>query len=155
MLLIITDYKYRPRRRPKNLVKSPVSNGSHHNRSSTPNHNNNNDAKTLKFDHHTMKSSSPIHHSHSTGKYPFVPSLSFPSSQHAQQQFQSVHYPLVDPTLLNLDLHTRLQAMYAGVYYPWRFGPIIPMEKNPTNSPQISPKATTPPPLEIQDSTII
>lgn len=38
-----------------------------------------------------------------------------------------LHYPLVDPTLA-LDLQARLQAMYAGVYHPWRYfgcGPLI------------------------------
>lgn len=168
------DYKYRPRRKPKTLVKSPSSsgqsNGSHHNGSSTPLHsNNNNDSRNSKFDHHhhSMKSTSPIisnhlHHSHSTGKYPFVPTIelpiSFPSSQHSQQQFSSVHYPLVDPTLA-LDLQARLQAMYAGVYYPWRFGcsPIISSSSSPPNtyasSPKISP--TNSPPLEPDTQTII
>jgi transcription factor SOX1/3/14/21 (SOX group B) len=175
------DYKYRPRRKPKTLVKSPSnssqSNGSHHNGSTTPLHsNNNNESRNSKFDHHhhsnhhSLKSTSPIisnhlHHSHSTGKYPFVPSIelpiSFPSSQHSQQQFPGVHYPLVDPTLA-LDLQARLQAMYAGVYYPWRFGcsPIISSSSSPPNvyasSPKISPTTTTnSPPLEPDTQTII
>ena len=185
------DYKYRPRRKPKTLVKSPNSNGQpsshhHHNGSSnTSHHSNNNESRSSnsKFDHHhhhhsnhhhSMKSTSPImsnhlHHSHhASGKYPFVPTIelpiTFPSTQHSQQQAFSagIHYPLVDPTLA-LDLQARLQAMYAGVYYPWRFGcnPLITSSSSPPNayatSPKISPTTTTnsPPPLEPDTQTII
>lgn len=177
------DYKYRPRRKPKTLVKSPSqSNGSHHhhNGSNTSHHNNNNDSRNSNnnhhhhSNHHSMKSTSPIisnhlHHSHhATGKYPFVPTIelpiSFPSSQHSQQGFPGVHYPLVDPTLA-LDLQARLQAMYAGVYYPWRFGcsPLITSSSSPpqtgniyATSPKISPTTTTnSPPPEIDTQTII
>jgi transcription factor SOX1/3/14/21 (SOX group B) len=185
------DYKYRPRRKPKTLVKSPSanghgqSNGSHHNGSSNTSHhtlNNSNDHRTSNNNHHhhhsTMKSTSPIianhlHHSHhhhsTTGKYPFAPldlPISFPTSQHAQQQFSnSLHYPLVDPTLA-LDLQARLQAMYAGVYYPWRFGcnPLLSSSSPPPHnngniyatSPKISPTTTTnSPPLEPDTQTSI
>lgn len=185
------DYKYRPRRKPKTLVKSPSSGGQsngshhHHNGSSNTSHhnNNNNDSRSSNNNHHhhsnhhhSMKSTSPIisnhlHHSHhATGKYPFVPTIelpiSFPSSQHAQQSAfpGGLHYPLVDPTLA-LDLQARLQAMYAGVYYPWRFGcsPLITSSSSPpqtgniyANSPKISPTTTTnSPPLEPDTQTII
>ncbi|CRK91997.1 CLUMA_CG005577, isoform A [Clunio marinus] len=180
------DYKYRPRRKPKTLVKSPSnggqSNGQHNGSSNTSLHvnsnNNNNDSRSSNNNnhhhhhhhpsHHSMKSTSPIinnhlHHSHhATGKYPFATTielpLSFPSSQHSQQPTfpAGIHYPLVDPTLA-LDLQARLQAMYAGVYYPWRFGcsPLITSSSSPpqTNiylsSPKISPTTTTnSPPLE-------
>ena len=179
------DYKYRPRRKPKTLVKSPSnggqSNGSHHHNgsSNTSNHSNNNDSRSSSNNHHhhhSMKSTSPIisnhlHHSHhhATGKYPFVPTIelpiSFPSSQHSQQTFPGgLHYPLVDPTLA-LDLQARLQAMYAGVYYPWRFGcsPLITSSSSPPHSgnvyavsPKISPTTTTnSPPLEPDTQTSI
>lgn len=187
------DYKYRPRRKPKTLVKSPSanghgqSNGTHHNGSSNTSHhtlNNSNDHRTSNSNHHhhhhhSMKSTSPIignhlHHSHhhhtgggGGGKYPFVPidlPISFPSSQLAQQQFSSsLHYPLVDPTLA-LDLQTRLQAMYAGVYYPWRFGcgSLLSSSSPPPStgvyatSPKISPTTTTnSPPLEPDTQTSI
>lgn len=182
------DYKYRPRRKPKTLVKSPTgnqNNGSHHHQngnSNTSHHNNNNnDSRSSNNNnhlhhHHSMKSTSPIisnhlHHSHhhATGKYPFVPTIelpiSFPSSQHSQQQsFSSaLHYPLVDPTLA-LDLQARLQAMYAGVYYPWRFcSPLISSSSSPpqtgnvyATSPKISPTTTTnSPPLEPDTQTSI
>lgn len=181
------DYKYRPRRKPKTLVKSPNSsghaNGSHHHHNGSSNtslhnnnNNNNNDSRSSNNNHHhhSMKSTSPIisnhlHHSHhATGKYPFVPTIelpiSFPSSQHSQQAFPGVHYPLVDPTLA-LDLQARLQAMYAGVYYPWRFGcsPLITSSSSPPQSgnvyavsPKISPTTTTnSPPLEPDTQTSI
>lgn len=180
------DYKYRPRRKPKTLVKSPPSsgqtNGSHHNNmhngsSNNLHHNNNNDSRSSNnnLHHHSMKSTSPIisnhlHHSHhATGKYPFGPTielpLPFPSSQHSQQAFAAgMHYPLVDPTLA-LDLQARLQAMYAGVYYPWRFGcsPLITSSSSPPQSgniyavsPKISPTTTTnSPPLDPDTQTSI
>lgn len=177
------DYKYRPRRKPKTLVKSPSSggqsNGSHHHHNGSSNNNNNNDSRSSNNNHHhhSMKSSSPIisnhlHHSHhhATGKYPFVPTIelpiSFPSSQHSQQPAfpGGLHYPLVDPTLA-LDLQARLQAMYAGVYYPWRFGcsPLITSSSSPpqsgnvyATSPKISPTTTTnSPPLEPDTQTSI
>lgn len=186
------DYKYRPRRKPKTLVKSPTSSGQsngsqhHHNGSAnnthhhSSNNNNNNDSRSSNnnhhhhSNHHSMKSTSPIisnhlHHSHhATGKYPFVPTIelpiSFPSSQHSQQQAfpGGIHYPLVDPTLA-LDLQARLQAMYAGVYYPWRFGcsPLITSSSSPpqnmyATSPKISPTTTTnSPPPEPDTQTII
>ena len=184
------DYKYRPRRKPKTLVKSPSSsgqtNGSHHHHhnngsSNTSHHNNNNNdsrSSNNNHHHHSMKSTSPIisnhlHHSHhhGAGKYPtFVPTIelpiSFPSSQHSQQPAfpGGIHYPLVDPTLA-LDLQARLQAMYAGVYYPWRFGcsPLISSSSSPpqtgnvyATSPKISPTTTTnSPPLEPDTQTSI
>ena len=48
-----------------------------------------------------------------------------------------LHYPLVDPTLA-LDLQARLQAMYAGVYHPWRYfgcGPLIANDQPPVSPP--------------------
>lgn len=188
------DYKYRPRRKPKTLVKSPSanghgqSNGTHHNGSSHTSHNSHSNGKDHRTSsnshHHHHHSTSPImssnqlhhtHHHHTTsstggggggGKYPFVPidlPISFPSSQHAQQQFSnSLHYPLVDPTLA-LDLQARLQAMYAGVYYPWRFGcgSLLTSSSPPptagvyATSPKISPTTTNSPPLEPDTQTSI
>lgn len=48
-----------------------------------------------------------------------------------------LHYPLVDPTLA-LDLQARLQAMYAGVYHPWRYfgcGPLLSNDQPPNSPP--------------------
>lgn len=181
------DYKYRPRRKPKTLVKSPNSgsqaNGNHQNNNN--NNNNNNDSRSSNNNHHSnhhhsMKSSlstSPIinshhhNHHHHVGKYPFVPTIelpiTFPSSQHTQQQAFSglsaaaMHYPaLVDPTLA-LDLQARLQAMYAGVYHPWRYFGCPPLITNSpphsnnmyATSPKLSPTTTTnSPPLDAEQS---
>lgn len=183
------DYKYRPRRKPKTLVKSPSSgghsipiNGHPHNGSSNSsslynkNDNINDSKQSSNNNQHSMKSTSPnfnnhLHHSHhhATGKYSFVPTIELPISfptQHTQQQVfpSAIHYPLVDPTLA-LDLQARLQAMYAGVYYPWRFGcsPLISSSSSPpqstnifASSPKISPTTTTnSPPLELEQTSII
>lgn len=216
------DYKYRPRRKPKPLVKSPTANGhtngSHHNGNSanntsshhhhhnhhhssnsnssgsggnnnivSNNNNNNNDSRSSNNNlhsnhHHSLKSTSPsiiashLHPHHHPSKYSFVPTIelpiSFPPSQHSQQQavFPSgIHYPLVDPTLA-LDLQARLHAMYMNAYYPWRL-PLIssttPTSSSPpppssgtnhyASSPKISPTTTTTnsPPLEPDTQTII
>lgn len=145
------DYKYRPRRKPKTLVKSPNSSSQSNSNNSQQHHNNHHSNSTH---HHSMKSSSsnsPVlnnHHHSSNGKYPFVPSLdlpiNFPPSQHQQQNtisqsgFPGIHYPLVDPTLA-LDLQARLQAMYAGVYHPWRYFPLV---SNPEQSPPSPPPSS-------------
>lgn len=202
------DYKYRPRRKPKPLVKSPNSNGhsngSHHNGNSANNtsshhhhhsnsngssNNNNNDSRSsnnnlhhISNHHHSLKSTSPsiisshLHPHHPTSKYSFIPTIelpiSFPPSQHSQQQAvfpSSIHYPLVDPTLA-LDLQARLHAMYMNAYYshPWRLplissttssssSPPLPTSTNHyASSPKISPTTTNSPPLEPDtQSTII
>jgi transcription factor SOX1/3/14/21 (SOX group B) len=177
------DYKYRPRRKPKTLVKSPSGgqpNGHHHNGSSNSSSqhgciSSNHDSRSSNQHSHSVKSISPISsqfhpsHHHSATKYPFVSTIelpiSFPSPQHTQQQVfpSGIHYPLVDPTLA-LDLQARLQAMYAGVYYPWRFGcsPLISSSSSPpqntniyASSPKISPTTTNSPPLEHDTQTSI
>lgn len=148
------DYKYRPRRKPKTLVKSPNSSSQ-----SNGNHHSNNNSHSNNSHHHSLKgssSNSPVlsnHHHHSPGgKYPFVPSIdlpiSFPSSQHQQQptgispsSFPGLHYPLVDPTLA-LDLQARLQAMYAGVYHPWRYFGCNPIVTNSEQAPPSPPASS-------------
>ncbi|XP_075162922.1 sox21a [Haematobia irritans] len=138
------DYKYRPRRKPKTLNKSPVpvansSNGNsnsqshletqgggtnplsshnHHQRSS---HQNNMSASTIAT--HKYNFGSPLE---ITLNMPPRLSGAFPAAL--------AHYPL-DPTIA-LDLQARLQAMYAGsLYHPWRyFGctPLISPETPPS-----------------------
>lgn len=112
------DYKYRPRRKPKTLSKSPVP------------------ANQQKDANH--------HHS---PKYPFNSTtldltLGLPQRN---PPFPLPHYPPLDPTIA-LDLQARLQAMYAGgLYHPWRYfgcSPILtPADappSPPSNTPQLS-----------------
>ncbi|XP_037908775.1 transcription factor Sox-14 [Hermetia illucens] len=112
------DYKYRPRRKPKTLSKSPVP------------------ANQQKDANH--------HHS---PKYPFNSTtldltLGLPQRN---PPFPLPHYPPLDPTIA-LDLQARLQAMYAGgLYHPWRYfgcSPILtPADappSPPSNTPQMS-----------------
>lgn len=152
------DYKYRPRRKPKTLVKSPIPQN-HHNHS----HN-----------HHTHHSNNkeqqpPPSTQHLSPKYPFSSSLeltlgiqprtpTFPLAAH----YQLAASPL--DTTLALDLQARLQQMYAGsLYPPWRyFGcpPSALVHTDPQSPPSPvayvcvkPPKRTTSPIVSSQTST--
>lgn len=163
------DYKYRPRRKPKTLNKSPlpggaVSNGSN----SSSSLNNNATHKDVHGSHHMVShhhhaAANAAHH-HSSQHHHGTQPLS-PLSQNAKYGFGSpleltlnmppripntfpaaaalTHYPL-DPALA-FDLQARLQAMYAGsLYHPWRyFGcpPLISPETPP--SPPSSSNGTS------------
>lgn len=131
------DYKYRPRRKPKTLVKSPV-----------PNHNQNKEQ-------------------HLPPKYPFASSLELTLGiQPRPPTFSLAHYQLASPldTTLAFDLQARLQQMYAGgLYPPWRYFGCPPPSTIPTESappsppisyvcvkpPKTSPIQTQPPPSVI------
>ena len=139
------DYKYRPRRKPKALVKSPSSNGhsngthngsassnnaSHHHHSS----NNNNDSRSSNNNlhhnsnhhHHSLKSTSPImnnhfhphhHHHHQSTKYPFVPTIELPISFPTSQQSQQQVFPSsIHYPLVDPTLALDLQARLHAMY---------------------------------------
>lgn len=119
------DYKYRPRRKPKTLVKSPVP-------SST------NQTK----EQHQL-----------TPKYPFSSSLELTLGiQPRPPTFSLAHYQLASPldTTLAFDLQARLQQMYAGTLYPpWRyFGcppAVVPQESSAPPSPPVTYVCVKPP----------
>ena len=106
------DYKYRPRRKPKTLIKTP-NQGSQSNGNQHQNNNNNNNLHSNHSHHHAVKhssSSSPImsnlHHQHinnSTGKYPFVSTIELPISFSSSQQQQNMVSTLVYHLL---EIHT-------------------------------------------------
>lgn len=128
------DYKYRPRRKPKTLVKSPVPTS---NQSSKE---------------------SPV----SQSKYPFQHSLELSLGIPTRPpSFPMPHYPTLDPTLA-LDLQARLQAMYAGsLYHPWRYfgcSPITASQEpqqppSPTSYVCVKPPKTSP--IQTQTTTNI
>ncbi|XP_067647163.1 transcription factor Sox-19a [Eurosta solidaginis] len=156
------DYKYRPRRKPKTLNKSPVP-GSTTNvtqKDSQTSHLGASAAAAAAaaaavavaaqhphHPHHAHQQHSPTSHHHhhhiiSAAKYGFAATpleltLNMPT-RHLPGAFPAAtaltHYPL-DPTIA-LDLQARLQAMYAGtLYHPWRyFGctPLISPETPPS-----------------------
>ncbi|CAG9808136.1 unnamed protein product [Chironomus riparius] len=124
------DYKYRPRRKPKALVKSPSSNGhsngthngsassnnaSHHHHSS--NNNNNNDSRSSNNNlhhnsnhhHHSLKSTSPIMNNH------FHP-------HHHHHHHQSTKYPFVPTIELPISFPTSQQSQQqvfpSSIHYP-------------------------------------
>ncbi len=105
------DYKYRPRRKPKTLVKSPVPTNQTKEQQLPPKY--------------PFGSSLEL----TLGIQPRAPNFSL------------AHYQLASPldTTLAFDLQARLQQMYAGgLYPPWRyFGcpPIIPTESSPPSPP--------------------
>lgn len=129
------DYKYRPRRKPKTLVKSPV-----------PSTNQNKEPQLQQ-------------------KYPFGSSLELTLGiQPRPPSFSLAHYQLATPldTTLAFDLQARLQQMYAGgLYQPWRyFGcpPVVPTESSPPSPPvayvcvkpsKSSPVQSQPPPPSV------
>ncbi|XP_061396240.1 transcription factor Sox-21-B [Musca vetustissima] len=139
------DYKYRPRRKPKTLNKSPVPVG-HNNINATNNSGPNNGES------HGNGSNGLLHNHQRTGHQATLPSTSNIAAQkysfgspleltlnmppRISNAFPAAlsHYPL-DPTIA-LDLQARLQAMYAGsLYHPWRyFGctPLISPETPPS-----------------------
>ncbi|XP_055693144.1 transcription factor SOX-14 [Lutzomyia longipalpis] len=146
------DYKYRPRRKPKTLVKSPVPPSNHH----SPVSNN--------HQHPGKESQIPA-------KYPFVPSLDLSLSLPPRPPgFPLPHYSTLDPAFA-LDLQARLQAMCAngGLYHPWRyFGcpTVIPAADSPPSpptpvsyvcvkSPKASPPPTATPSTGVPPSTVI
>lgn len=132
------DYKYRPRRKPKALVKSPSSNGhsngSHHsgnsssnltsnhhhhhssNSSNSNNNNNNNDSRSSNNNlyhnsshHHSMKSTSPIMNNH------FHPHH---NSHHPSKYpfVPTIELPISFPTTLQ---HGQAQQVFpSGIHYP-------------------------------------
>ena len=145
------DYKYRPRRKPKTLNKSPLpgggaASGTNANSSLTGSTANGGSHKELVVGagHHVM---SHHHHHHPS------PAHHHPSHHHSQQQLSpsalSAKYSFGSPLELTLnmppripnafpaaaalshypldpalafDLQARLQAMYAGsLYHPWRY----------------------------------
>ncbi|XP_073843273.1 sox21a [Musca autumnalis] len=139
------DYKYRPRRKPKTLNKSPVP-ASHNNINS-----NNNNGHSHSESH--VSGSNGLLHNHQRTNHPgSLPSTATSVAQkysfgspleltlnmppRISNAFPATlsHYPL-DPTIA-LDLQARLQAMYAGsLYHPWRyFGctPLISPETPPS-----------------------
>lgn len=135
------DYKYRPRRKPKTLNKSPVP-GNHNGNANQATKNNN-----LSSGNHRDSNSHHHHHHHSQSlspsilpqKYNFGSPLELTLGMQPRAVANAFpaalsHYPL-DPTIA-LDLQARLQAMYAGsLYHPWRyFGctPLISPETPPS-----------------------
>lgn len=146
------DYKYRPRRKPKTLVKPqmPQNHQKHHscNMQSTK-------------ESQQPPSSQPQHLS--SPKYPFSSSLeltlgiqpratTFPLASH----YQVSASPL--DTTLALDLQARLQQMYAGsLYPPWRYfgcpsaSAIVQNESQNSSSPLayvcVKPPKRTPSPV--------
>ncbi|XP_011194178.1 SOX domain-containing protein dichaete [Zeugodacus cucurbitae] len=151
------DYKYRPRRKPKTLNKSPVPgsgvNGAQ--KESQQSHLGASAAAAAAaavavaaqhshHAHHQQHSPTSHHHIVNAAKYgfgatPLELTLNMPT-RHLPGAFPTAtaltHYPL-DPTLA-LDLQARLQAMYAGsLYHPWRYFGCAPL---------ISPEAPPSPP---------
>lgn len=117
------DYKYRPRRKPKTLVKSP-----------TPNT--------------TTQSSAKESPPQTQNKYPFGSQfeLNFGLAQRPAT-FPLSPYPPIDPAFA-LDLQARLHAMY---YQSWRtYNPFTPSETTSPSPPSIAygcakpPKSTSP-----------
>lgn len=143
------DYKYRPRRKPKTLAKSPVpqvNSGVSQSQSSSPN---------------SMKDSQAVLQQ----KYNFTNPLELSLSGIPHQRvanFSLPHYPPIDPTIA-LDLQARLQAMYAGGFYPpWRYfgcSPLISPDTPPSPTSSIgrgvnSPGLKSSPPLPLITSNI-
>lgn len=124
------DYKYRPRRKPKTLVKTQIpANHQKHMHSHHHHHhhmaNSGKESQSHQQPPHSQHQSTP-QVQHLSPKYPFTSSLeltlgiphrtsSFPLSSH----YQLPATPL--DTTLALDLQARLQQMYGSLYPPWRY----------------------------------
>ncbi|XP_065359547.1 transcription factor Sox-3 [Calliphora vicina] len=136
------DYKYRPRRKPKTLNKSPVPAGHSNNNNNGQNpkdsHMNGNNTGHLSHKQHHSNGHQHSPNNLTSQKYNFGSPLELTLNmpQRVANAFPAAlsHYPL-DPTIA-LDLQARLQAMYAGsLYHPWRyFGctPLISPETPPS-----------------------
>ncbi|KAI8122038.1 hypothetical protein FF38_05760 [Lucilia cuprina] len=137
------DYKYRPRRKPKTLNKSPVpaghsNNNSHNGQNSKDSQINGNNTTHLghKQHHSNQHQQSPANLTSQKYNFGSPLELTLNMPQRVTNVFPAAlsHYPL-DPTIA-LDLQARLQAMYAGsLYHPWRyFGctPLISPETPPS-----------------------
>lgn len=118
------DYKYRPRRKPKTLVKSP-----------TPNNNNNNNQSQS-----SIKESPP--HSQTKYSYPNF-DLNIPGLQQRPPTFPLTPYTYpIDFTFA--DLQARLHTMYYQTYLNRNcaFNPFTPTETTPTTPSPPSISAT-------------
>lgn len=124
------DYKYRPRRKPKTLVKSqiPSNHQKHLHNHHHHHHSHLSSGKESQSHHHhhqqqtQHQSTAPVQHL--SPKYPFASSLELTLGLPRTPNFSlSNHYQLpatpLDTTLA-LDLQARLQQMY-GLYQPWRY----------------------------------
>ena len=140
------DYKYRPRRKPKTLNKSPVpgsaqgsggggSGGQKDGTHMSQAHSSVAGVHLSHVSHVHQQASPPLCPKYNFGATPLELTLNMPPR--VTGAFPALtHYPL-DPTLA-LDLQTRLQAMYAGsLYHPWRYFGCTPL---------ISPEAPPSPP---------
>lgn len=137
------DYKYRPRRKPKTLNKSPVpagqSNGGNNGHLNKDSQMNGTGGHSHKQHHgsghhnHQQTSTNMAGQKYNFGS-PLELTLNMPPRVTNAFPAALSHYPL-DPTIA-LDLQARLQAMYAGsLYHPWRyFGctPLISPETPPS-----------------------
>lgn len=113
------DYKYRPRRKPKTLVKSP-----------TP-------SNQIK-DHQQQQHHQQQQQQHHQQKYQFGQPLDLIGLPRTPS-FSLPHYSSLDPAFA-FDLQARLQAMYAnGLYHPWRY-----LGCPPVQSPETPPSPATP-----------
>lgn len=121
------DYKYRPRRKPKTLVKTQIpSNHQKHLHSHHHHHmSGGKESQSHQQQNHSQHQQTP-QVQHLSPKYPFTSSLeltlgiphrtsTFPLSNH----YQLPATPL--DTTLALDLQARLQQMYGSLYPPWRY----------------------------------
>lgn len=117
------DYKYRPRRKPKTLVKSP-----------TPSHNNNNNNQSQS----SVKDSPP----HSQNKYPY-PNFDM-NIQGLQQRPPTFPLPPYAYDFTFADLQARLHAMYYQQYLNRNcsFNTFTPTESTPTTPSPPSLNAT-------------
>uniref|UniRef100_A0A1A9V596 HMG box domain-containing protein n=1 Tax=Glossina austeni TaxID=7395 RepID=A0A1A9V596_GLOAU len=137
------DYKYRPRRKPKTLNKSPVPANQNCNQS----HKSSQLSSGCAQIHQQRNQQNSLYPGNSQAsptlnaqKYSFNSpvELSLNMSTRVPSAFPPTlsHYPL-DPTFA-LDLQARLQAMYTGsLYHPWRYFGCTPL---------ISPEAPPSPP---------
>lgn len=164
------DYKYRPRRKPKTLVKSPGPQNHHnHNNHHTHNHHHHHQQQQQQQSNKDQQTASAVAVSaqqHLSTKYPFTSSLELTLGiQPRSTTFPlAAHYPLTASpldTTLALDLQARLQQMYAGsLYPPWRyFGcpPSALMSQDPQSPPSpvayvcVKPTKRTPSPVTVSN----
>lgn len=125
------DYKYRPRRKPKTLVKSQIpSTHQKHIHPSQQHHHHHSHLSSGKEQTHLHQQSHQQHQNttqvqHLSPKYPFSSSLELTLGIPRTPTFPLVnHYQLsASPldTTLALDLQARLQQMYGSLYPPWRY----------------------------------
>jgi len=148
------DYKYRPRRKPKTLTKSPIPHNNqsnnphhhHHHQQHHQHHNNNHHRNTNDSNNNNHNNNGSVIHPTTTQRLTSQFNSPFDLSQVQRPPSIYPYYTSLDPTLphsiaptlVNLDLQARLHGhllSMSNIYpalSPWRYLPLIQADTPPS-----------------------